>query len=105
MCAASAKRPLRAPPLPIPAIVGAQGFPPLPGYDRQDSSERVIIAHRRPGMADSEIIFAVAESPEGGYEARALGYSIYTEADTLTQLKTMIRDAVRCHFESENKPR
>ncbi|HEY4684249.1 MAG TPA: hypothetical protein VIH17_13505 [Candidatus Acidoferrales bacterium] len=55
-------------------------------------------------MADSEIIFAVAESPEGGYEARALGYSIYTQADTLEELKTMIRDAVRCHFEPETKP-
>ncbi len=55
-------------------------------------------------MADSEIIFAVGESPEGGYEARALGYSIYTQADTLEELKTMIRDAVRCHFESETKP-
>ena len=56
-------------------------------------------------MADSEIIFAVEESPEGGYEARALGYSIYTQANTLDELKTMIRDAVSCHFEPESKPR
>ncbi len=55
-------------------------------------------------MADSEIIFAVEESPEGGYEARALGYSIYTEAETLEELKTVIRDAVECHFEAEAKP-
>jgi len=34
-------------------------------------------------MAQSEIIFEVQESPEGGYEARALGYSIYTQGDTL----------------------
>jgi len=35
----------------------------------------------------SEIVFLVEDSPEGGYEARALGYSIYTEADTLENLK------------------
>jgi hypothetical protein len=46
----------------------------------------------------SEIIFSVAESPEGGYEARALGHSIFTQADTLDELKTMLRDAVACHF-------
>ena len=36
---------------------------------------------------------------------RALGYSIYTEAETLEELKAMIRDAVECHFEAEAKPR
>ena len=56
-------------------------------------------------MAESEIIFVVEESPEGGYEAKALGYSIYTQADTLEELKAMVRDAVRCHFEDEAKPR
>ncbi len=53
---------------------------------------------------DSEIIFLVEESPEGGYEARALGYSIYTEADTFEELKKMVQDAVRCHFEEAEKP-
>ncbi len=56
-------------------------------------------------MADTEIIFAIEESPEGGYEARALGYAIFTEAETLEELKRMIRDAVGCHFEAEAKPR
>jgi hypothetical protein len=56
-------------------------------------------------MADSEIIFTVEESPEGGYEAKALGYSIYTEADTLGELKAMVKDAVRCHFEQGARPR
>ncbi len=42
---------------------------------------------------------------EGGYEARALGYSIYTQADTLDELKVMVRDALRCHFEEEDRPR
>jgi len=48
-----------------------------------------------------EIIFLVKESPEGGYEARALGCSIFTEADTLEELKEMVQDAVRCHCEKE----
>jgi hypothetical protein len=30
-----------------------------------------------------EIIFLVQESPEGGYEAQALGEAIFTEAETL----------------------
>jgi hypothetical protein len=56
-------------------------------------------------MSETEIIFAVEESPEGGYEARALGYSIFTQADTLDELKTMLRDAVRCHFEPSSAPK
>lgn len=55
-------------------------------------------------MADTEIIFSVQESPEGGYEARALGHAIHTQADTLAELKTMLQDAVRCHFEPESRP-
>jgi len=38
-------------------------------------------------MADAEIIFAVEESPEGGYQARALGHAIFTDAETLEELK------------------
>jgi hypothetical protein len=56
-------------------------------------------------MAETEIIFSVQESPEGGYEARALGYPIYTQADTLDELKTKMQDAVRCHFEPQDAPR
>jgi hypothetical protein len=55
-------------------------------------------------MAQSEIIFSIQESPEGGYQARALGFSIFTEADSLDELKTMIRDAVSCHFDPANRP-
>ena len=42
----------------------------------------------------SEIIFQVEEAPEGGYTARALGHAIFTEADTLEDLRAMVRDAV-----------
>ena len=53
---------------------------------------------------DKEIIFLVEESAEGGYEARALGYSIYTEGESLEELKEAIKDAVRCHFEEQEMP-
>ena len=56
-------------------------------------------------MIQNEIIFLVEESLEGGWEAKALGHSIYTEAETLDELKEAVRDAVRCHFEEENLPR
>jgi len=55
-------------------------------------------------MADSEVIFAVEESSEGGFEARALGHSIFTQADSMEELKQMVQDAVRCHFEGEARP-
>ena len=53
----------------------------------------------------SELIFLVEESPEGGYTARALGESIFTEADTLPALHEQVRDAVRCHFEEGQAPK
>lgn len=56
-------------------------------------------------MSASEIIFLVEEAAEGGYEARALGYSIYTQAESLDELKAMLQDAVRCHFEDNERPR
>ncbi len=56
-------------------------------------------------MYDSEIVFAVQESPEGGYEARALGHAIFTQAETLEELKAAAQDAVRCHFDETNRPR
>jgi hypothetical protein len=55
-------------------------------------------------MPQTEIIFSVQESPEGGYEARALGHSIFSQADSLDELKSMLRDAVACHFAEAEKP-
>jgi hypothetical protein len=52
----------------------------------------------------NEIIFVVAESPEGGYEAKALNDAIFTEADSFEELKVAVRDAVRCHFEEKERP-
>jgi hypothetical protein len=56
-------------------------------------------------MSGTEIVFSVEESPEGGYEAQALGHPIFTEADTMEELKTMLQDAVRCHFDDADRPR
>ena len=53
----------------------------------------------------SELIFIVEEAPEGGYTARALGESIYTEADDLGDLPNQIRDAVLCHFDEGQAPK
>jgi hypothetical protein len=53
----------------------------------------------------SEIIFVVEEAAEGGFTARALGSSIFTESDTLAALHEEIRDAVRCHFEEGQAPK
>ena len=56
-------------------------------------------------MSQSEILFEVLESPEGGYEARALGQAIYTEAESMDELKAMVQDAVRCHFDEADRPK
>lgn len=53
----------------------------------------------------NEIIFLVEEAPEGGYLVRALGHSIYTEADTWSELATAVREAVSCHFDADQAPR
>jgi hypothetical protein len=52
-----------------------------------------------------ELIFLVADAPEGGYTARALGASIFTEADDLASLREQVRDAVRCHFDEGHGPK
>lgn len=53
----------------------------------------------------NEIIFLVENAIEGGYTARALGESIFTEGDNLEELRSNIRDAVDCHFDEESKPK
>ena len=46
-----------------------------------------------------EIIFEVREDEaDGGYTAAALGHDIFTEAETLEELRKNVRDAVQCHF-------
>jgi hypothetical protein len=52
----------------------------------------------------NEILFVVEEAPEGGLIARALGESIFTEADDLESLHRQVRDAVHCHFDANKVP-
>jgi hypothetical protein len=52
-----------------------------------------------------EIVFLVEDDPEEGYTAKALGESIFTQANDLQSLKEMIRDAVNCHFTEIEKPK
>ncbi len=52
----------------------------------------------------NELIFLVEDAPEGGYTARALGQSIFTEADTLEELRFNIREAVECHYDEGQAP-
>ena len=51
-----------------------------------------------------EILFLVEDAAEGGYTARALGYSIFTEADSWDDLRQAVRDAVQCHFDEDEQP-
>lgn len=53
----------------------------------------------------NKLIFIVEEAQEGGYTARALGESIFTEGETLKELEDNIRDAVRCHFDEGHEPK
>ena len=53
----------------------------------------------------TELVFVVEEAPEGGYVARAVGDSIFTEADEINQLHANVRDAVQCHFEEGQGPK
>ena len=52
----------------------------------------------------NELIFLVEDAPEGGYTARALGESVFTEGDTLDELRQKVREAVTCHFDDGEAP-
>jgi predicted RNase H-like HicB family nuclease len=57
-------------------------------------------------MSASEIIFEVREDEvDGGYTASALGYGIHTQADTVDELRAMVRDAVCCYFDEGQLPK
>ena len=46
-----------------------------------------------------ELIFEVREAEEGGFYARALGQSIFTEGDTWEELRANVLEAASLHFE------
>ena len=52
-------------------------------------------------MTTNELIFLIEEDPEGGYNAKALGQSIFVQGDTFDALKSNIKDALECHFDTK----
>jgi len=52
----------------------------------------------------TEIVFLVENDVDGGYIARALDDSIFTQGDTIDELREMVRDAVICHFNQSACP-
>ena len=48
-----------------------------------------------------EIVFLIEQDPDGGFNAQALGHSIFTEGDNETELKQNILNAMKCHFETD----
>lgn len=72
------------------------------GRQRSEAEAAAVPGPVRTGddvKAPAEIIFEVTEAAEGGYDARALGYSIFTQGDDWADLKAMVKDAVACHFD------
>jgi predicted RNase H-like HicB family nuclease len=53
----------------------------------------------------NEVIFLVEEAGEGGFQARALEHSIFTDAKTMENLKANIREAIHCHFDDNEMPK
>lgn len=50
---------------------------------------------------NKEIIFVVENDLEGGYFAKSLEHSIHTQAESIDELKLMIKDALDCHFDND----
>jgi hypothetical protein len=73
-------------------------------HNWKNSSKGLKLGNTRGTIMENEILFLVEEAPEGGYQAKALGHCIFTEAGTFEELKAMVQDAVHCHFEPEEKP-
>lgn len=52
-----------------------------------------------------ELIFEVTEDIQGGFVASALGVGIHTQAESVEELKLMVRDAIECYYEDgDEKP-
>lgn len=70
-----------------------------------EHGEPRFVSVEEPVEAPAEIIFEVTEAPEGGFDARALGHSIFTQGEDWADLKAMVSDAVRCHFGDRDEQR
>jgi hypothetical protein len=53
-----------------------------------------------------ELIFEIRDADEGGLCARALGHSIFTQAESWDELRANVLEAVSLHFEdAASRPR
>jgi hypothetical protein len=53
-----------------------------------------------------ELIFEIRDAEEGGFNARALGHAIFTQAETWEELRNNILETTSLHFESSpSRPR
>jgi len=46
----------------------------------------------------NELVFEVEQEADGGFCARAVGASIFTQGDTWEELREMVLDATKGHF-------
>ena len=53
----------------------------------------------------NEVFFVIEEALEGGFTVKALGESIFTEAETMEELRVNVKEAVECHFDADKMPR
>lgn len=53
----------------------------------------------------NEIILAVEDAPEGKHTAKAFGESIFTEGESLDEIRSNIREAVENHFDPGTHPK
>ena len=47
-----------------------------------------------------EIIFEVSDDEvDGGFSARAVGFGIHTQGETIEELRSNVKEAVECYFD------
>ncbi len=52
----------------------------------------------------NELIFEVGQDADGGYTAESLGESIFTQADSWSELRANVQEAVEAYFFDRSKP-
>ncbi len=68
--------------------------------ESKENLKEIVAIYNNERMLTKEIIFLIEEDPEGGFNAQALGESIFTQGETTEELKENIKDALRCHFDN-----
>lgn len=59
---------------------------------------------RKASKSFDEIVFVVeADSESGGFVASCQRYGVFTQGDSIDELKTMVKDAVAARFEGVKK--